>query len=341
MILCKVSELREGMVIAQDVVVSGVALPVLKRGVVLNEQYIDSIKKYGINFLYIEPPEDYSGAKGETLLLTEIKNNVVFQGRVEIKSSVPPNMVIEAGESIIIHGNVAEGCRLVSKYGAIIMKGSVKAIEGNPSHLQAKQRVKAISMNHAVIKTDGEFVIDGDIIDTNVSAKGEVVISGKVIRSQVNTGLRAVVGECGNKESEAVSLVVNPIEAQEIMQNALKIDSQISELSKEKAQLQNIIDLIKKLGSNVEQLPQEKKLELAKGAKRFTEISGQIQNLTAKKNELLENLKQILAVRRIIVNGEIYPNVKIQISGKSVAITKSEKRVAFCVEEGKISMKIL
>ncbi len=131
------------------------------------------------------------------------------------------------------------------------------------------------------------------------------------------------------------------MEAQEVMQNALKIDAQIAELSKEKTQLQNIIDLIKKLGGNVEQLPQDKKLELAKGAKRFTDISGQIQVLTAQKNDMIENLKQILAVRRVIVNREIYPNVKIQIGGKAFVTTKAEQRVAFCVEDGKVAMKIL
>lgn len=339
MLLCKVSELQEGMVIAQDVVVSGVALPVLKRGVVLNKQFIESIKKYGISFIYVEPPEDYSGVKGETLILTEIKSNVIFDGKVEIKNNVPPNMVIEAGESIIINGNVAESCKLLSKGGAIIIKGSINAIEGKTSHLQAKQKISAISATHAVIKTDGDFSVDGDLINTSISAKGEVKVGGKVIRSQISTGSRAMFGECGNKETEPVVVIVNPLEAQDIMQNVLKIDTQIAKLTQTKSQLQNVIDLIKKLGSNVEQLTQEKRFELAKDAKRFTEISAEIQNLSIRKNEFIENLKQIFAVRRVIVNREIHPNVKIQISAKAYVTTKSEQKVAFCIEEGKIVMK--
>ncbi|WP_277950193.1 hypothetical protein [Dissulfurispira thermophila] len=42
MILCKVHELKEGMIVARDVTVSGVAMPILRKGAVLNEQYINS-----------------------------------------------------------------------------------------------------------------------------------------------------------------------------------------------------------------------------------------------------------------------------------------------------------
>jgi uncharacterized protein (DUF342 family) len=341
MILCKVSELKHGMIVAQDVIVSGVAIPVLRRGVVLNEQYIESIKKYGIGFLYVEPAEGYKGAKGEVLSLTEIRSDIIFEGKVEIKGNIPSNISIDAGEGVIIEGNIADGCRIFSRSGAIVIKGFVLGTGDNSTRLEANQNIKVGSVTHAGIKTDGELVSDGDIIDTVINAKSEVKIGGRVIRSQINTALRAALGECGDKDTHPVVVAVNPMEAQEVMQNALKIDAQIAELSKEKTQLQNIIDLIKKLGGNVEQLPQDKKLELAKGAKRFTDISGQIQVLTAQKNDMIENLKQILAVRRVIVNREIYPNVKIQIGGKAFVTTKAEQRVAFCVEDGKVAMKIL
>lgn len=339
MILCKISELKPGMIVAQDVIVSGVAIPILRKGAVLTEQYINGIKKYGIGFLYVEPPEHYSGTKGEVLSLTEIKTNIFFEGKVEVKSDIPANITVEAGESIIIEGNVLEGCRIFSKTGVIVIKGFVYGTGDNPSHLYAKQKISIGSAAHALIKTEGEFITDGDVIDATIEAKGEIKIGGRIVRSKINTNVKTILGECGNKESEPVVVTVTPLEAQEITQELLKIDAQISELSKEKTQLQNVIDLIKKLGGNIEQLPQDKKVELARDAKRFKDITGEIMVLTSKKDGLMENLKQMFALRRIIVNKGIYPNVKIQIGGKTFITTKAEQRCAFNIEEGKIVMK--
>jgi uncharacterized protein (DUF342 family) len=340
-ILCKASELKPGMIVMQDVTVSGISIPVIRKGVVLNEQYINSIKKYGIGFLHVEPIEGYSGTKEEVLLLTEIRDNIVFEGRVETNGNIPANITVEAGGGVIVKGNVAEGCYISSKTGAIFIKGFVYGTGNHHVQLYAKQKISVDGAAHATIKTDGDFITEGNVIDVTIEAKGEVNIKGMVVRGRINTGARAILGECGNKEGEPVTVTAIPLEAQEITQGLLKIDSQTEELSREKTELQNVIDLIKKLGGNVQQLPEDKKIELANGVKRFKGIAEEIIALTSRKSELMDNMKQILVLRRIIVHREIYPNVKIQIGGKTLTTTKTEQRCAFSVEEGKIVMKTI
>jgi uncharacterized protein (DUF342 family) len=341
MLRIKTQELTEGMVVASDVYMTGVRFPLARRGLILSAEHINKLKNHGVAFVYIEQTENYKGLPGQTLTLSSIDSDIGFNGRVEVKGNVPANTSIDAGESVVIEGDVGDGCRIFSRSGAIVIRGFVYGTGENPLHLQAKQNISVGNVANATVKTEGEFTTEGDIIDTVVNAKGEVKVSGRVIRSQINTNMRMILGECGNKECEPCALSVSPLEFQETMQELLKTDSVIAGLSKEKAQLQNIIDLIKKLGSNVENLPQDKKVELAKGVKRFKDITAEISVLSAKKVDLGEKLKEIMGIRRIIINREIYPNVKVQMGNKIFAVTAKEQRVAFCVRENTMVMEIL
>jgi hypothetical protein len=341
MLVMKVSELQEGMVVASDVYMTGVGFPLVKRGVILNEQYINRLKSHGISHIYIEVSKNYKGAAGQTLSLNSVENDFVFEGKVELKGNLPANMSIDAGESVIIEGDVAEGCQIFSRSGVIVIRGFVYGTGDNPVRLYAKQNISVGNASYAVINSDGEFTTEGDIIDTVVNVKGEVKVVGRVIRGQINTNMRMILGECGNKECEPCVITVTPFEFQETAQELLKTDSAIAELSKEKAQLQNVIDLIKKLGSSVEQLPQDKKIELAKGVKRFKDIEGEISLLSTEKTKLRENMQEIIGVRRIIINREIYPGTKVQIANKILEITTKEQRVAFRVKENKLIMERL
>ncbi len=336
MLKLRISELSEGMVVASDVYISGINIPVVRCGVVLSQTYIEKIRKHGVAFIHIETSDNYKGSSGESITLGSIEKDVIFEGKVQISGDVKSDIKIEAGESIIINGNIPEGCFLSSKTGGVVVKGGMHGNVDNPVNLTARQNVTMESASFAIIKTDGDFAATGDISDTNLVARGEVKIGGRILRGQIQTQSRMVLGECGSEEASQTMLVVKPLEAQDIMQELLEIDAAVSGLTEEKEVLQNIIDLIKKLGKAVDQLPQDKRLEFAKGVKRFKNIEGALAALDSKKAEIKGKIDRLLSVRRIIVTGEIFPGTVVSIANKSLIITAKSSRLSFCVKDNKI-----
>ncbi|HCZ11005.1 MAG TPA: hypothetical protein DHV16_01850 [Nitrospiraceae bacterium] len=337
MLKLKVGELSEGMIVASDVYVSGINIPVVRGGVVLSRTYIEKIKKHGVAFIHIETSDNYKGNSGESITLGSIEKDVIFEGKVQVSGCVKSDIKIEAGESIIIDGNITEGCVFSSKRGAIAVKGSMHGNIDNPVNLTARQNITMGSASFAIIKTDGDFSATGDIIDTNVVARGEVKIGGKILRGQIQTQSRMVLGGCGSEESGQIMLVVKPLEFQELMQELLKIDTTVSGLAKEKEGLQNIIDLLKKIGKAIDQLPQEMKLEFAKGVKRFKDIEGEVVALDSRKADIKGEIDRLLSVRRIIVNGDIFPGTIVSIGNSRLTITAKSSRLSFCVKDNKIT----
>ncbi len=166
MLKVKTQELQEGMVVASDLYITGVKFPLARKGLILNEEHISKLKSHGIAFVYVEHSENYKGSSGQTLALSSVENDIIFEGKVELKGNVPANTSIDAGDSVIIEGDVADGCQIFSRSGVIVIKGFVYGTGDNPLQLYAKQNISVGSATHAVIKTDGEFITEGDIIDT-------------------------------------------------------------------------------------------------------------------------------------------------------------------------------
>ncbi|MCL4456757.1 MAG: FapA family protein [Nitrospirae bacterium] len=230
---------------------------------------------------------------------------------------------------------VRGGVVLSQTYIEKIKKHGVAFID-NPVNVAARQNITMESASFAIIKTDGDLAAGGDIIDTNIVARGEVKIGGKILRGQVQTHSRMVLGGCGSEESGQVMLVVKPLESQELMQELFKIDTAVSGLVEEREGFQNIIDLIKKLGKAIDQLPQDKRLEFAKGVKRFKDIEAEVAALESKKSDIKGEIDRLLSIRRIIVNGDIFPGTIVSIANKSLTITAKSSRLSFCVKGSKI-----
>ncbi|MCL4490435.1 MAG: FapA family protein [Nitrospirae bacterium] len=339
----RVGDLQEGMVIAADVFEagSGVRIPFIRKGVALNNNYISRLKGRGIGYVLIETPQGYRGAPGEVLTLDAVHEDILFDGKVQINGKVSSQVKIEAGERIVIEGDVGEGCIFLSAKGGIMIKGSVYGTREEPVRIDVSQNIlihdpAGSSVNFADIKAGGDISISGNIGDSSVSARGGIVVDGAVMRSQVLSQVRIKIRDCGDKNLEPCVLMVKPFECRELSQEILKLDSGLSELLKERERLQNVIDLIKKLGRDIEQLTQEKRIELAAGVKRFREIEGEIVSFQSKKAEVKREMEQHLGIKRIMVAGSIYPRTKITIENSSVEMASKELGIAFYVKDFKV-----
>ncbi|TAN41456.1 MAG: DUF342 domain-containing protein [Nitrospirae bacterium] len=342
----KVSEAKVGMVVAADVFEAaiGMNMPFIRHGVVLNDTYIHSLKNRGIVYILIEPPEGYKGAPGEVYEVDnpdDIREDILFDGRVQIKGDLAPKIKIDAGERIIVEGDVGEGCILTSATGGILIKGCIRGSKESPVTFMASQNIfvqnkSEDSVSFADIKTSCDITISGDVCDSSISARGEVKIEGKAANSRIYSQSIIKIRDCGNELGDPSVLMVKPFECNDLSQELLKIDSRSAVILKEKEKLQNVVDLIKKLGKDVEQLPQDKKIELATGVKSFKALEVELSSFQEQKADIKKKVEQYLEIKRIAVQGNIFPRSKITIGNSSLEITKKESGTAFFVKERKV-----
>ena len=339
--LIRVNDLKPGMIVADNVYESkGGAIPLISRGVVLSNDYINRLVSRGIMTLYIEMPENYKGAQGETLEIKTVNKDINFDGKLQINGDVPENIKIEANESIVIKGNVNKNCIISSKTGAVKIDGQVTGAAEELVRITSSQKVYLTSAAYADIKTNSDVKVSGDIYDALVNARGEIAIDGKALRAELYSQSKIIVGECGNDLEEPVTLIVRPFECRGLFNELLKIDSRVMELIKEKERLQNVIDLIRRLGKGIEQLPQEKKLEMASGVKRFKEIEGELSALQSRKLQIKAELEGHLGMKRVIVFGNVFPGTRITIENSRLEIVMQDQRRAFYMKDFKVASSL-
>ncbi|MEW6221512.1 MAG: hypothetical protein AB1634_18545, partial [Thermodesulfobacteriota bacterium] len=97
-----------------------------------------------------------------------------------------------------------------------------------------------------------------------------------------------------------------------------------------------VIDLIKKLGKGIEQLPPDKKMVLATAVKRFQEIEHESIALVAAKEEKKKEIERQLGIFRVIVRGRLSPRSTIMIENFTKVIQEAMRQVTFAVQDNAI-----
>lgn len=336
------NEVKQGMVVAADIFDNefGGDLPVIARGVELSSVFVQRLKERGITNLTIVTPEGYRGAPGEILAPTEVKKDIIFDGSVELCCDVPAATKIEAGETINIHGNIEPGCNITSAGGEVVIVGKLQGSDDKHIILSAADRVTIKNtsiepLSSVDIRCIGDVVIDGDVADSTVAAKGRLRIEGVVTGSKIYSQTRIRVKECGDGLSPC-QLLVKPKECKELFQELLAIDKKHSSLQHEQQRLQNTIDLVKKLGKDIETLPYENKVQMALDIKRFREVAGEITEGQSRKEIVKKKITEALGSNRIIITKQGHPKTKITIENYSRALDAPVSKTAFFVHNMKV-----
>lgn len=315
--------------------------PLITEGVVLDSAIIGRLRGKAISYVLIEVPKGYRGAPGEVLELYSVKDDILFDGRLEIHKGIDPELKIDAGESLVIKGDIAKGCVITSRTGNISLKGSINGTKECPVKIHVSgnlviQGASAISLNFVEIKAGGEVSSTVDILDSVISAGGDINIDGRIIRTELFSDTRLKVKDSGDEDFSQCLLAVNPADHFNLSQVLLKLDRDIAEMEKERAQLQDMVSLFKKMGGNVKNISPEKKLELAAGLTRFKGIEESIPMLQEKRLETLREMETSLAVKRIIITGDLFPGTKVIIENNSTVIDKKQRCMAFYVKDGRM-----
>lgn len=344
-----IDEVKLGMVIAADIFDSdfGGDFPLIGRGVELTEGIISKMKERFISEVLVITPPGYRGAPGEIFAPVEISEDIFFEGRVELGRDVPAGTRIVAGESIFISGEVQKGCSITSAKGDILVNGRVIGEQDSRVILNAAGCVtvnnqKDKPIQYADIKSINEIVIDGNVVDSSLSTKGKLIVHGKVERSNLYSQTRIRVFECGDDLSRTPSqLLVKPAECRTLFQELLTIDKQLSSQQKEKERLQNTLDLIRKLGRSVEQLPADKKMQLASDVKQFQAVDNSLNAGLKEKERIRKEISDSLAVNRILITHLAHANTKVTIENMSLVLEKTVEKAAFYVQNMKLERETL
>lgn len=343
----RIGEAQIGQVIAEDIIDlsrgSNFSL-LMRRGVVLTHEYIEKLKKHGIVFLRVEVPSGYESSPGETYEADAVTDDIIFNGKILITCPIPPNIKIEAGESVVINGYISAGCIVTSKKGGVSVRGGIRGTRDAPVKIVSFQQLSIHtppkqSIMFADMIAEGDINIVSGISDSAVSCKGELRVEGKAERSQLYSQSSIRVFECGDEElKETCIVMVRPFECEELAQEQLKLDSRLSELAMEKQKLENVVELIRRLGKGISRLSEDKKIGLADAARRYREIEGESATLQAEKDRLNKEIDGLMGLRRIIVNGCICPGVKVAVRNFSRVIMKKKCSVAFFVKDNKVDV---
>ena len=320
------NDLESGMVVAADIFDHqfGGELPIIARGVTLSDTFISKLKDRGIAEVTIATPEGYQGTPGETLAPESVTEDITFSGSIELFCDIPKGIKIEAGETITINGNIEPGCNITSAAGEIIVVGRLHGTEDKHIILSAANRItlKNTSLNpfSAVdIRSVGDVLIDGDISNSTVAAKGRLRIEGKVTRSRIYSQSRVRVKECGDGQYPC-QLLVKPKECRDFFQELLTLDIADQDLRQEQQRLQNTIDLVKELGKDIVKITYDNKMQMAKDIKRFGEVAGEISSGQSRKTVIKKKIAEILAGSRIFITGQGLPKTKITIENYSLEL---------------------
>lgn len=332
MLRVRSTDLQEGMIVADDIYLSGIDIPLVRRGVSLSQSYIDKVAEHGVPFIHIILPNDYRGKPGETVILHKLKDDLVFEGKVQIEGGISEDIKITAGESVVINGDVSPGCIISSATGGAIIKGAIKGSKDKRCKVEVKQKVSMESSAHAEIKTEGDVIITHDSFDSTITSKGEISAGGRIVGSQLISMARIKVGECGEK----AVLIVKPYECRQILQDLLKLDVASENLKIERNRLVNELYLIKKLGKAIEELQEDQRKKMTEAVARLKAIEAELTSLPQKKEDMTKEMEPHLQMKRILINGDIHPNTKIMIDNYTTVITEKSFKLAFYIKDKKV-----
>jgi hypothetical protein len=286
---------------------------------------------------------EQSASHEAPLVLKSVDKDIICTDRIQIDCNLPQNTKIEANRSIVINGNVGEGCSLTCTSGPIIINGNVYGSADKPVTISSKQYFNANSLCHAIVKSSGSLTVIEDVVDSKVTVTEMIYIKGSLIRSEAVSNSRIVIRTCGrddisgSDDASSNKLSVMPTEILTLLQKLLKVEAKMGEVAELIPQLQRTIDMLKKLRTDLGSLPQDKHELLVSSVVKFDNLTAESKELEERKGMLKKEVIQLMHGNWITVEGGVYPLSVIKIANRSLAIKTSMKnRLRFFVKNNRV-----
>lgn len=245
-----------------------------------------------------------------------LTGDAIFSGDITVKGNVMTGTKVKAGGNILVAGHV-EAADLTAG-GDVTLQNGMQG--GGKGKVKAEGHVSGKFFEQVTIDAGGNVNANA-IMHCNITAKGEVKVSGKrgvVVGGVLNAvcGVTAsIIGSMAEVLTDVnIGYKTDPVPL--ILKYEEEIKSLIVEIRKIDEGIKTIINYMEK-ENRKDLLPQ--KIQLLK-----TKIdrNSQISAITKQRNILLENLEKSKDAKAIVTRA-IYPGARIRING-SMLIIKEE-----------------
>ncbi len=339
MLKVRTEKLRSGMVTAAPVMDPKAhdGLPLLSEGVELVEGYILRLLKHGVEFVYVEIPEGYTGKSGENIEVERLKRDIVFKGRLSVVGNVPAGINVEAGERLAIMGDIEKGSTIACREGSIVIRGSAFGTADEPTTISIAQNVIFQNARYLDVKAGGVIRATGTVSNSTLTTGSSVRIEGPVSSTRINAqGL--VHLSAAHSQGGPVHATVRPREVQALLQEIIRTDARLGEIATEKERLTTGIEAVRKLTGSLTDLPPEKRAAIAEDVKRYKALDQEAAALSARKDAVVDENRRILSRTWVAVPGFIAKGTRITILNSTYEVPIDTRHKAFSVRDFNIFM---
>ena len=252
--------------------------------------------------------------------------DVKFVGTVVIKGNVQEGYKVEA-TNIEVNG-IVDKSRLEATGNIIVRQGIFGKGEG---YIKAGKSLWAKFINDTTVEVEDNVIVSDSIVNSNVTAMKNIVLRGK--KAQIIGGhLMATeeicarkVGSPGGGTETILEVGVDPRAKKRLEE----LQNMQAKSTKEYENCDLDIQTLEQQKKLRKKLPQEKEEKLKNLKERCEQISAELEKMTEEINKIQEHLRDLKAIGKVKVEGDVYAGVKIYIRDVLDEVKIDTKGVTF------------
>ena len=252
--------------------------------------------------------------------------DVKFVGTVVIKGNVQEGYKVEA-TNIEVNG-IVDKSRLEATGNIIVRQGIFGKGEG---FIKAGKSLWAKFINDTTVEVEENVIVSDSIVNSTVTAMKNIVLRGK--KAQIIGGhLMATeeicarkVGSPGGGTETILEVGVDPRAKKRLEE----LQNQQAKATKEYENCDLDIQTLEQQKKLRKKLPQEKEEKLKTLKERCEQISSELEEMTEEINKIQEHLRDLKAIGKVKVEGDVYAGVKIYIRDVLDEVKMDAKGVTF------------
>ena len=252
--------------------------------------------------------------------------DVKFVGTVVIKGNVQEGYKVEA-TNIEVNG-IVDKSRLEATGNIIVRQGIFGKGEG---FIKAGKSLWAKFINDTTVEVEENVIVSDSIVNSTVTAMKNIVLRGK--KAQIIGGhLMATeeicarkVGSPGGGTETILEVGVDPRDKKRLEE----LQNQQAKSTKEYENCDLDIQTLEQQKKLRKKLPQEKEEKLKTLKERCEQISEELEVMTDEINKIQEHLRDLKAIGKVKVEGDVYAGVKIYIRDVLDEVKIDTKSVTF------------
>ena len=252
--------------------------------------------------------------------------DVKFVGTVVIKGNVQEGYKVEA-TNIEVNG-IVDKSRLEATGNIIVRQGIFGKGEG---YVKAGKSLWAKFINDTTVEVEENVIVNDSIVNSSVTAMKNIVLRGK--KAQIIGGhLMATeeicarkVGSPGGGTETILEVGVDPRAKKRLEE----LQNMQAKATKEYENCDLDIQTLEQQKKLRKKLPQEKEEKLKTLKERCEQISQELEKMTQEINSIQEHLRELKAIGKVKVEGDVYAGVKIYIRDVLDEVKIDTKGVTF------------